>query len=135
MIQTLQRISSTLLNSPSTFAYQSPGVRNDITWASNTIGSLKKQIKDSGITDEKSDTFKEVLDRKILAEVYAQIDNGTFLGRLFDIAIKNGSIKPHFVEGEYHVDTENYLGGIGINNTIMNSVLLDYINENKNLNV
>ena len=32
-------ISSTLLNSSSTSAYQSPGVRNDITWDSNTIGS------------------------------------------------------------------------------------------------
>lgn len=127
-------ISSTLLNSSSTSAYQSPGVRNDITWDSNTIGSLKKQIKDSGITDEKSDAFKEALDRKIMAEVYSQIDNGTFLGKLFDIAIKNGSIKPRFVEGEYHVANEGYLGGIGVNNIIMNSVLSDYINDNYNLN-
>lgn len=56
------------------------------------------------------------------------------MGNLFKIAIANGSIKPHFIENEYHVANKEYVGGIGVSNEIMNSVISDYITNNSSLN-
>lgn len=68
-----------------------------------------------------------------MGEVYRQIDEGTFVGRLFEIGIANGSIKPHYVENEYHVANDGYVDGIGVNNDIMNNVISDYISGNSSL--
>lgn len=126
-------ISSTQLYSNSTYEYESPGVWNNIDWSYPSVDDLKNEIIESGITDTDSTEFKEALDRKVMGEVYEQIDDGTFLGKLFEIGIENGSIKPHFIESEYHVANEGYVDGIGVNNDIMNSVLSDYIEDNDNL--
>lgn len=126
-------INSGDLYSSSTYKYESPGVWNNIDYSYPSVDDLKKQIIDSGITDVDSIEFKEMLDRKIMGEVYKQIDDGTFLGKLFEIGIANGSIQPHFVENEYHVANQGYVDGIGVKNEIMNSVLSDYINGNEYL--
>lgn len=126
------KIKSSQLYATSNYAYESPGVRN--LRMTETIGALKTKIKNSGITDETSTEFKEALDRAIMDVVYKQIDGTSFLGKLFEIGIANGSIKPHFVENEYHVANEGYIDGIGVNNTIMNNVISDYITGNHNLN-
>lgn len=124
-------INSSLLYATSTYAYESPGVRNlEMT---ETIDTLKLKIKNSGITDEESIEFKEALDRAVMGEVYRQIDGGSFVGRLFEIGIANGSIKPHYVENEYHVANEGYVDGIGVDNDVMNNVISDYITGNSNL--
>ncbi len=127
-------MKGSVLYSSSASAYQSPGVYNNITSSDPSIEDLKEEIYEEGITDESSVEFKEALDKKIMAEVYAQIDAGTFLGKLFEIAIANGSIQPHFDESEYHSTEEgSYVSGIGVGNTIMTNVLSDYIEGNKNL--
>ena len=123
-------ISSTQLYSNSTYEYESPGVWNNIDWTYPSVDDLKNEIIESGITDTESTEFKEALDRKVMGEVYEQIDDETFLGKLFEIGIENGSIKPHFIESEYHVANEGYVDGIGVNNDIMNSVLTDYVEDN-----
>lgn len=127
------KIKSTILYSERTNAYKSPGVYNNITYDDPDINDLKNEIKTSGIIDESSTEFKEALDRKIMAQVYAQIDADTFIGKLFTIAINNGSIKPHFVENEYHVANEGYIDGIGVSYNIVTNVLTDYISGNENL--
>lgn len=127
------KIKSTDLYSSLTSKYESPGVWNNIDYSYPSVTDLKNEIIASGITDPESTAFKEALDRKVMGEVYEQIDDGTFLGKLFEIGIENGSIKPHFIESEYHVANEGYVEGIGVNYDIMNSVLSDYINDNENL--
>ena len=129
----ISEIDSGQLYSNLTDNYESPGVWNNIDWTYPSVNDLKNEIINSGITDIESTEFKEALDRKIMGEVYEQIDDGTFLGKLFEIGIENGSIKPHFIESEYHVANEGYVDGIGVNNDIMNSVLSDYINDNESL--
>ncbi len=130
---TYSKIKSTQLYSNSTYEYESPGVFNNINYTYPSINDLKNEIIKSGLTDIKSIEFKEALDRKIMGEVYKQIDSKTFLGKLFELGIANGSIKPHFIESEYHVANEDFLDGIGVNNTIMSSLLSDYIKDNDNL--
>lgn len=126
------KINSTQLYATSNYSYESPGVRN--LKMTESISSLKNKIRQSGISNENSTEFKEALDKAIMEEVYKQIDGGTFVGRLFEIAIANGSIKPHFVENEYHVANEGYVDGIGVSNVIMNNVISDYIATNSDLN-
>ncbi len=129
----ISKISSDQLYSNSTYEYESPGVWNNIDRTYPSVDVLKNEIIKSGITDTTSTEFKEALDRKVMGEVYKQIDDKTFLGKLFEIGIENGSIKPHFIESEYHVANEGYVDGIGVNNKIMNSVLSDYIDDNDSL--
>lgn len=126
------KIRSSQLYASFSGSYESPGVKN--LKMNETISSLKNKIKQSGITDENSTLFKEALDKAIMSEVYKQIDDGSFLGKLFEIAIANGSIKPHFIENEYHVANKEYVGGIGVSNEIMNNVISDYITNNSSLN-
>lgn len=127
------RINSSDFYSSSADKYESPGVWNNIDYSYPSVDDLKDEIMNSGITNTESTEFKEALDRKVMEQVYNQIDGGTFLGKLFEIGIENGSIKPHFVESEYHIANEGYVHGIGVNNDIMNSVLSDYINDNADL--
>ena len=117
-----------------TSEYESPGVWNNIDSSYPSVDDLKDEIIESGITDQNSTAFKEALDRKVMEQVYEQIDARTFLGKLFEIAIDNGSIQPHFYEGEYHsVANPGYVDGIGVNYKIMNSVLSDHIDQNESL--
>lgn len=115
-------------------SYSSPGVFNNIGWGDPSIEDLKNEVIDSGLTDTKSNAYKEKLDRLIMREVKKQIDDETFLGKLYEIGIANGSIKPHFVMNEYTVANSGFLDGIGVNNSIMNNVLNDYVSQNEALN-
>lgn len=128
------KILSSILFDSETSRYESPGVWNNITYESPSMETLINEIFLSGITDVNCSAFKESLDRKIMQQIYNQIDSGTFLGKLFQIAINNGSINPHFFEYEYHNNNNNYVDGVGVNNQIMNDVLRDYIADNQSLN-
>lgn len=92
------KIKSNQLYSKLTYEYESPGVFNNIDYTYPNINDLKNEIIKSGIIDTESIEFKEALDRKVMGEVYKQIDDGTFLGKLFEIGIANGSIKPHLLK-------------------------------------
>jgi len=107
--------------------FESPGVEN-INMP--TMEHIISEIYAAGITDPSSIEYKEALDNKIMKAIYYQIDIGTFLGRLFRIAVDNGSIISYYDENHYHTSGHEYIDGIGVNNTIMNSVLYDYINFN-----
>lgn len=131
-----ERMKSTSFSDPyvSYSSYNSPGVYNNITYSDPSVDDLKNEMRANGITNEKSNEYKEALDRLIMREVTKQINDETFLGKLYEIAIENGSIKPHFVMNEYTVANSEYLDGIGVNNTIMTNVLCDYVSKNELLN-
>ena len=74
---------------------QSPGVFNNITSNSPTMDTLTNIVLSQGHV-EGTDEYKEALDRLIMQEIIDQIQQETFLGKLFSIALDNGSITPHF---------------------------------------
>lgn len=125
----------------STNKYQSPGVNNTLS-SSPRISSLKNEIINSGITDTSSLEFKEALDNAIMQFIIGEIEKDSFAGKLFSIALENGSITPHYTVDTYYstpeisdnILSEGYLSGIGVNNNIMNSVLSDYIEQNEYIN-
>lgn len=122
-------IPSGSLYSPSYSSYQSPGVWNNISPSGPSIDSIKKEIEKKGITNENSDEFKELLDRRITDFILEQIDSGTFLGNLFQIAVTKGILKSRFIPNCSVSDGE-YLSGIGVNNYIMSTVLSGAIDGN-----
>ena len=128
-------IDSILFYNPNTVydSYQSPGVYNNILDTDPDIEDLENEAKlvNSNVNSEE---YKKELDRLIMREIMKQINSDTFLGKLFQIAISNGSIKPHFVMEEYKVANQGYLNGIGVGNKIMNDVLGDYVKQNDLLN-
>ena len=107
---------------------QSPGVFNNITWNSPTMDTLRNSVLSQGYI-EGTDAYKEALDRLVMQEIVDQIQQETFLGKLFSIALANGSINPHFDLAEYYQNPNGYLDGIGVNYDITNSVMHDYISQ------
>lgn len=105
---------------------QSPGVFNNITSNSPTMDTLTNIVLSQGHV-EGTDEYKEALDRLIMQEIIDQIQQETFLGKLFSIALANGSITPHFELNEYYQDPNGYLDGIGVNYDIVSSIMHDYI--------
>lgn len=136
---TITQINSTRLYS--TLTYQSPGVNNTLS-SSPYISTLENEIIDSGITDKSSVEFKEALDNAIMQFIIGEIEKDSFAGKLFSIALENGSIIPHYTVDTYYstpdisdnILSEGYLSGIGVNNNIMNSVLSDYVEQNEYIN-
>lgn len=133
---TVTQINSTRLYS--TLSYQSPGINNTLS-SSPYMDTLKNEIIASGITDESSVEFKEALDNAIMQFIIGEIEKDSFAGKLFSIALENGSILPHYTVDTYYstpdisdnILNEGYLSGIGVNNNIMNSVLSDYVEQNE----
>ncbi|MBP3733330.1 MAG: hypothetical protein J6I84_08815 [Bacilli bacterium] len=113
--------------------YQSPGVFNNILDTDPEIEDLENEAKLVN-GDVESEEFKKALDSLIMREIKKQINDDTFLGKLFQIAIDNGSIKPHFAMEEYKIANQGYLNGIGVTNKIMSDVLGDYVKQNDLLN-
>lgn len=114
-------------------AYQSPGVIDTIKGFPK-IESMESEIELSGITDKNSSAYKEALDQKIMTWVYEQIDSGSFLGYLFEIALSKNIIKPHFSEDFSHVINDTYVRDLGMNYEGIDTILKTYIELNNNLN-
>lgn len=125
-------LDSSLLNSSVADSYNSPGVKNNITSSGPSIETFKKEIKNMGITDEQSATFKDELDKRISGFVLEQINSNTFLGKLFQVAIDNQIIKSRYIPG-CSVNNDYYLNGIGVNYDIMSTVLGGYISSNNSI--
>ena len=127
-----ENMDSSLFYSPSSKIddYESPDVYNNISGADYSINEIINKIKASGITDTNSKEYKEALDRLIMKEITKQIDADTFLGKLYEIALENGSIKPHFDIDGYTVINSEYLEGVGVNHEIVNNILCDYVRKN-----
>lgn len=112
------------------YYYESPGVYNNLSYSSPSMNSLINELKNLGYTDSNSIEYKKELDKLIMREINSQIKEGTFLGKLFSIGLNNGSIIPHSTLDSYNSNSDNYLNGIGVNYTIMNNILTDYVNTN-----
>lgn len=120
-------VNSSVFSSSSHYAYESPGVYNNII-DGPSIEGIKEDLINEGYVDEKP-AFKDELDRRIVEFILDQIDSDTFLGKLFQVAINNGIIKSRYIPG-CSVSSDYYLDAIGVNNYIMNTVLNGYINTN-----
>ncbi|MDR0831742.1 MAG: hypothetical protein LBM99_02460 [Bacillales bacterium] len=120
-----QMESTTFTNGAS---HNSPGVIDDLKF-SPSIDNLVSLIPYPVDSVE----FKAALDTAIMGEIMTSVNNpNSFAGLLFSIALENGSIVPHN-NPNYYSGNNNYLNGIGVNNTIMNNVLSDYISGNNKI--
>jgi hypothetical protein len=88
---------------------------------------------------EGTDRYKEELDKLIMQQVMEQINQKTFLGKLFSIALGNGSIKPHYDLSDYqnhgyiNVNNDGYLSGLGVNYDPVSAILYDYVQQQSSL--
>ena len=121
--------------------YKSPGIKDDTLANTPSINALKTNILNDGIIED-SVEYKEALDRAIMDEILAQVEENSFAGKLFSIAIANKSISPHFSLDSYGLNEDgsfvgntvmnpnDYVEGIGVSYDIVNNVLRDYIAQN-----
>ena len=121
-------VNSTIFSSSNAYGYESPGVKNNITNSGPSIDDFKNEIIALGF-EEGTNDFKDELDRRISEFILEQVSSGTFLGKLFQVAIDNGIIKSRYIPG-CTVSSDYYLDGIGVDNNIMNTVINGYINTN-----
>jgi len=115
-------------NITSTSPAQSPGVNNTLGINSPYMSTLKNQLLGQGLV-EGTISFQEALDGLLMDQIVAQIEEDTFLGKLFSIALENGSIDPFFDIAEYFSNENGYLDGVGVNYSIVSNVLEDYIEQ------
>ena len=120
--------------------YNSPGVKNTLS-NSPTKDSISKKIIESGITDTNSEEYKKAFDYEVMNFIIGEIEKDSFAGKLFSIALENGSIVPHYSLDTYYsgekngaVINKNYLTGVGVNYDVIDSVLRDYIKQNEFIN-
>lgn len=110
----------------------SPGVQNDTLPSQDTI---IQNIKPDGMTKNEflaSSEFPESFEFGIMQEVKKLIEGDTFLGKLFSIALNNGSITPSQPYEYYSSpNNPNYLNGIGVNFDIVKNTINDYLHDNE----
>lgn len=110
--------------------YESPGVKDDYVSAQNYYRYLEQEeykighyvYNEYGEIVGMDDTYKLAYENGILDYLNANIDSGSFLGKLFSIAVDNGCYNTH-------TDTDPYLTGIGTNYNILSTVLSDYLSQ------
>lgn len=109
----------------------SPGVQNDTMPSQNAI--IQKIKPDDMTRDEfiASSDFPRAFEFGIMQEVKLLIDNDTFLGKLFSIALNNGSIKPSQTYDYYSSGNQSYLNGIGVSYNIVVNTINDYLLNNE----
>lgn len=114
------------------YNYESPGVLNTVPTSEKSIETIKAEIgyDDKNITD----TMRKNFESRLMERVYAQIDNDTFLGKLFSISINNGYIRPRFDRNGNENLQNNYVEGLGVYYEVTNDNLQSYIESNQKLN-
>ncbi|MDR0934739.1 MAG: hypothetical protein LBM03_00295 [Erysipelotrichaceae bacterium] len=119
------QVSGTMLIPIPNSGHESPGVWNDIDDDTPTLEDLKADIVASGITDVNSTLYKEALEEAVMDWINERIESGSFLGKLFEVALAEEVIVTHDAS-----IGNPYLSGIGVNNEILNTVLSGYIDDN-----
>lgn len=115
--------------------YESPGIKNTIPSDALTLDEIINEILDSGIKKD-SNKYKETLDKAIMTRVYTQIRQDTFLGRLFQIALDNGYINPHYDNDNFYYssNSNDYVSSLGVSYNLINTLINQYIKQNSYLN-
>ena len=127
-------IDSSDLYSSYVSAYESPGVWDTNISPRPSMNAIIAEINALGYTDPNSTEYKELLDQKIMEYIINQINEESFLGKLFEIALDNGSISPYYSDISHYYSNGTYLEGIGVGYDIMCNMLDDYIIQNDFLN-
>lgn len=110
----------------------SPGVQNDTMPSKDEV---IQKIKPDGMSKDEflaSSEFPEAFEFGIMQEVKHLVESDTFLGKLFSIALNNGSITPS-QPYDYYSSPINptFLNGIGVNYDIVTNIINDYLLDNE----
>lgn len=125
-------ITYTQLLNPTSYSYQSPGVFNNLTDNNSpSMDDIVNSLISQGYTPG-TDAYKSALDITLMDFVYSQINNQTFLGHLFNIALNEELIEHHYDQNG-NVISNKYLSGFGVNYEFTNTMLDSYILSNQTM--
>lgn len=130
----LTHINGANLHSNNVADYQSHGVTNTIPLNADTKQDYEYLIHllDPN-ANENSLFYKQMMDYYLSDRMYSQISSGTFLGHLFQIAINQGILKPHYDINHNELNSNDYLTTFNVYYSDLYSILNYYTFNNSYL--
>lgn len=114
------------------YAYNSPGVYNNISVSAPSIDDIKNSLIQAGLV-EGTGSYYDALDWALMQRVYNQIESQTFLGTLFQIAISNHIIPVRRYPDGTMFNQFLYTTSLGLLHSQYVTILNAYIDQNVKL--